>query len=129
MEDTEVLNEVENGWRMFSARWQQAASVGKISREILEMQRVFYYAATRHAIIMIAKAGEQEMLRNPQHGAEHLAERLQRMLGLVEMHAAIGRAQRSSRIPRVTTRRLHRLLRTGIVVLGTLVLLAKSRWQ
>ena len=127
-EDLEILDEVEHGWRTFSARWQQAANAGRISRDLLETQRGFYYAATRHAIIMIARAGEQEMLEDPRHGAQRLAERLQRMLGLIDMQAAIVRARRSSRIPLVGAGRLRRLARAGVVILGLGLMLLWSYW-
>ncbi len=101
----EFLNEVERGWLVFSSKWRAAVAAGKVSRELLEAQRGWYYAATRHAIVMVANAGYQEMLKDPEQGAAHLAARLRRMLAAIDVQAAIAHARRPSRLKLATSTR------------------------
>ena len=115
MEDTEFLNEVERGWHMFSEPWQQAARVGQLSAKILETQRGWYYAATHHAIALLAKAAEQELLKDPQHGAAHLATRYRQMLDAIALQAAIAGRRRASHPAASPTNRMRRLWRAAAV--------------
>ncbi len=115
--DMEVINEVERGWRLFGARWIEAAAAGALSRHVVEAQRGNYYAATRHALLMVNQAAVEESRRSEDSGdfAERLRGRLEMMVAMIATENTLAAMGRQARIePAIGRSRWKRLARAVI---------------